>query len=154
MKHIPSSIPGALALLAVTALPASAGLLDGTQPASADDGILSVNEAFQPQTAIFYEGELVIGVTAAPGAYLYRSKFEVTPVDPPHYGLGSMKLEPGEKIHDEHFGDVEVYRKAIEAHFHPGGSHGPRTLRITYQGCLENKVCYPPQSRDVEVISP
>lgn len=146
------SLNGWTAVLLLATCPVQAGLLDGAESVP-DEGILPVSQAFIPQPALFYEGELIVGVTAAPGTYLYRSKFSVEPVDPPHYGLGSMKLPPGEKIHDEHFGEVEVYRNSIEAHFHPGG-RSPRAVRINYQGCLENKVCYPPQSQVVDVMSP
>jgi thiol:disulfide interchange protein DsbD len=143
------------AALVLAAAPTHAGLLGPSDPVEApEDGILPVSQAFVAQSAIFYEGELIVGVTAAPGTYLYKTKFSVEPVDPPRYSMGSMKLPPGEKIHDEHFGEVEVYRNSIEAHFHPGGRVGPSALRINYQGCMENKVCYPPQSQVVDVITP
>ncbi|HKY91745.1 MAG TPA: protein-disulfide reductase DsbD domain-containing protein [Nevskiaceae bacterium] len=142
------------AALVLAVAPTHAGLLSPDPAAQPVDGILPVGQAFVPQTAIFYEGKLIVGITAAPGTYLYKAKFSVEPVDPPRYSLGSMQLPPAEKFHDEHFGDVEIYRNVIEAHFNPGGRKGPSALRINYQGCMENKVCYPPQSRVVDVMSP
>lgn len=138
----------ALALLVFT-LGARAGLLDGNAPD--DQGIPSAEEAFVLQAPLWDGKDLILRWDIAPGCYLYRDKLVVEAAAPQGYALGSAKLPAGEKLRDEHFGEVTVYRDSVLVRFHPRSKTPPQSLRVRYQGCAENKVCYPPQTRVIAV---
>lgn len=140
------------ALLALSAHAADAASL--LKPHDEPAGILAVDEAFQVQPALWQDGRLIVGIDAAPGCYLYRDKFSVVALAPSGYALGKADLPAGEPHHDEHFGDVRVLRERLLAQYRPAASAAPQRVRIRYQGCAENLVCYPPQERvlDVETV--
>lgn len=123
---------------------AQAGLLD--RPKN-DQGIPSVDEAFELQAPLWDGKNLILRWDIAPGCYLYRDKLMVESIAPQDYALGNADLPAGEKLRDAHFGEVRVYRDSVQMRFHPISGQPPQTLRVRYQGCAEDKVCYPPQTR-------
>ena len=143
----------ALACLSVCLLApaASAGLL-GNRPAA--DGIVPVEQAFTLQAPLWDQGKLMLGFEIAPGCYLYRSKLSVEAIEPGGYALGPVQLPQGASHEDEHFGTVEIYRNALEVRFDPDSGQPPTRLRVRFQGCAEDKVCYPMQTRIVDLPSP
>src|SRR5690606_15728675 len=57
---------------------------------------------------------------------------------------------------DEFFGEVETYRQHLIAAFTGAAADGTNaiTLEIKYQGCADLGICYPPQTRTLEVALP
>lgn len=135
------------ALLCLPAL-VQAGLLDGR---NADQGILAVEDAFTLQPPLWDGQELILRWDIAPGCYLYRDKLSAEVIAPANYTLGHASLPPGESLKDPHFGTVSIFRDDVTAHFRPKSGVPPKTLRVRFQGCAENKVCYPPQTRVIDV---
>ncbi|MRI55134.1 protein-disulfide reductase DsbD [Methylobacterium sp. DB1607] len=89
--------------------------------------------------------------TIAPGTYLYRDKIGASD------GSGQdfpVKTAPGETKDDPNFGPTEVYHGAAEAVVPGAALAGVRDVRVTYQGCAEKGICYPPVTRVVEVPAP
>lgn len=130
-----------------------AGFLDKT----ADEaGILPAEQAFVVQPAIWDDGRLVLGIDIARGCYLYKARLSVEAAEPSGYALGPIGLPQGTAHQDEHFGSVEIYRDSVQAVFQPpgGATRALSQLRVRLQGCAENKVCYPMQTRLVNVIQP
>lgn len=89
--------------------------------------------------------------TIAPGTYLYRDKIGASD--------GSDRELPvttaaGETKDDPNFGATEVYHGAAEAVVPGAALAGVRDVRVTYQGCAEKGICYPPVTRVVEVPAP
>ncbi|ACS43806.1 protein-disulfide reductase DsbD [Methylorubrum extorquens] len=89
--------------------------------------------------------------TIAPGTYLYRDRIGASTVTgqwlPIHSAAGETKDDPN-------FGPTEVYHASAEAVV-PGASlAGRRDVRVTYQGCAEKGVCYPPVTETVVVPPP
>lgn len=85
--------------------------------------------------------------------YLYRDKFRFELVDgagKPLTVLAAPEFPRGESKEDELFGRVEVYHHAIAVRLPlrttPPGQ--PATLRVSYQGCAEAGLCYPPQTEE------
>ncbi|WP_428309403.1 protein-disulfide reductase DsbD N-terminal domain-containing protein [Hydrocarboniphaga sp.] len=141
-----------LVLAAPAAFAGGSGLL--LKPHEQTGGILAVDEAFRVQPALWENGQLVIGIDAAPNCYLYRDKFKLSVVEPASLSLISADLPAGETHHDEHFGDVKIIRDRLLVRYKTAASAAPKKVRIRYQGCAENLVCYPPQERvlDVETV--
>lgn len=119
--------------------------------ARADD-FLDVDAAFrlQPQAA---DGRVVLAFEIAPGYYLYRERFAFQPQgDGPQ--PTDIRYPRGEIKHDPNFDQkMEVYHQAvrIEAGFDAKAPAGETVLKVSYQGCAEAGLCYPPKSRLLRV---
>ncbi len=83
--------------------------------------------------------------TIEPGHYLYRDQLEVRTSDGE---LGGVSFPEGEVIHDEYFGESEVYFDRAVLGIDPGTAS---TLELHWQGCAEAGLCYPPQQATVAV---
>ncbi|SFM51257.1 protein-disulfide reductase DsbD [Marinobacter zhejiangensis] len=86
-----------------------------------------------------------------PGHYLYRDRIAITTMDdgvivgPPEYSIA------GDSKEDPFFGLVTVFEQPVTATIPislPAGVN-EANLQVTYQGCAEAGLCYPPQTRDV-----
>jgi thiol:disulfide interchange protein DsbD len=146
-------------LLLVFALPASAsGLLDGRPSAtlggaslnnSAD--FLPVRQAFQLEQVQTAEQDITLRFVIAEGYYLYRHRFEFK-AEPAQMALGTAQLPAGEQKHDEYFGDVEVYHGILDVHIpRPADDQRPFTLAVTFQGCADKGLCYPPETQRLAI---
>lgn len=127
------------------------------KPANAADELLPAEAAFQLGSARRVGDVVRLDWTIAPGYYLYRQRlaFEILP--PSKAALGTPRLPAGAPKHDEHFGDVEIYRELLQAELPVTPARAPLTqLRVRFQGCADAGVCYPPVTRviDVETASP
>ena len=89
--------------------------------------------------------------TIAAGTYLYRDK--IAAADASGREL-PVSLPPSETKDDPNFGPTEVYHGSTEAIVPGVALAGVRAVRITYQGCAEKGICYPPVTRVVEVPAP
>ncbi|CAM3565781.1 protein-disulfide reductase DsbD [Halomonas lysinitropha] len=116
-----------------------------------DEAFLPVLEAFQPSA--WHDGEsLYVGVENAEGYYLYRHQFAIeTTVD--GLELGDPELPPGLAKSDEFLGDVNVFYDSVvfEVPLEPG-HQGPLDVTLTFQGCADAGLCYPPER--VELTAP
>ncbi|CRL49048.1 MULTISPECIES: protein-disulfide reductase DsbD [Pseudomonas] len=142
-------------LLLVLALPATAaGLLD-TRPSSTLGSInnsadfLPVREAFQLSLVDSTPQSIKLRFVATEGYYLYRHRFQFR-ADPAEVTLGVAQLPKGEQKHDEYFGDVEVYHGIIEVEL-PRTDQRAFTLAVTYQGCADKGLCYPPETERLSI---
>ena len=86
----------------------------------------------------------------ADGYYLYRQRMDIKAESPdliltapPAYPRGVVKT-------DAYFGSQEIYRQQVEATVPysriDGGAH-PLQIKVTYQGCADAGLCYPPITR-------
>ncbi|MEQ5802506.1 protein-disulfide reductase DsbD [Halomonas sp. H10-9-1] len=115
--------------------------------ASDDKEFLPVLEAFQ--ASAWHDGEtLFIGMQAEEGYYLYRHQFAVESADPP---LGEPTLPEGTFTSDEFLGDVYTFRDTLvfEVPFEEAAS-GVVPITLTFQGCADAGLCYPPERVDLE----
>ncbi|MDE2348947.1 MAG: protein-disulfide reductase DsbD N-terminal domain-containing protein [Gammaproteobacteria bacterium] len=89
----------------------------------------------------------------AHGYYLYRNKIHVA-AESPDLIVEPLTLPPGALLTDRYFGPQEVYYRRVEGHAAytrlDFGAH-PMQIKLTYQGCAEAGLCYPPI---VKVIYP
>ncbi|MGF6202945.1 protein-disulfide reductase DsbD [Pseudomonas laurylsulfatiphila] len=142
-------------LLLVFALPASAtGLLEN-RPSSSLGSInnsadfLPVREAFQLSLVESTPQSIKLRFVATEGYYLYRHRFQFR-ADPAEVVLGAAKLPDGQKKHDEYFGDVEVYHGILDVEL-PRTDQRAFTLAVTYQGCADKGLCYPPETERLSI---
>ena len=86
----------------------------------------------------------------APGYYIYKQKIGVNPLNK-KIELLSLQLPLGELKEDEFFGESEIYRKslAFSPTFSNSSPEDTFEAEISYQGCAENGICYPPTKRMV-----
>ena len=112
---------------------------------------LPVDEAFALSTETADDGALLAHWDMPDGYYLYRHRFDFTLKDPEAAVLGPAELPPGKDKVDEYFGAVEVYYHRVQARVPIGDAQGPVEVGISYQGCAEAGLCYPPERRWVVV---
>ncbi len=138
--------------LAISGAAAAQGLLG---PTSNEDQFLPVDQAFV-FSAIADGGETVLlDWQIAPGYYLYRHRMSVKTATP-GFSLGEIALPDGKKKTDEFFGDVEVYYDVLGAKLpvvRPGDASSFE-LAVSYQGCADAGLCYPPVTKTVSIEMP
>nr|WP_236645386.1 protein-disulfide reductase DsbD [Aidingimonas lacisalsi] len=117
---------------------------------SSDDNedFLPVNDAFQA-SAWHDDDTLYVGFENAQGYYLYRHRFQIESRD--DTALGDPVLPPGEAKTDEFLGDVNVFydRVVIEVPLKSEAAT-PLPLRVTFQGCADAGLCYPPETIELD----
>lgn len=115
-----------------------------------DREFLPPDQAFALSARFREDGAVVAEWEIADGYYLYRQKFAVTLPAGSGRVIEALSLPPGLKRTDDYFGEVEVfYEKArVVVVLAPLESRDePLELDITYQGCAEAGLCYPPISK-------
>jgi thiol:disulfide interchange protein DsbD len=107
-----------------------------------------------PDVAFRVGGSLEAGVAhvrfvIADGYYLYKQKIEIQ-AESPDLTLRPAQLPPGTQKTDAYFGTQEIYTQQAEILVPysrlDGGAH-PMQLKVTYQGCAEAGLCYPPMTK-------
>src|SRR5258708_21298298 len=87
----------------------------------------------------------------ADGYYLYRHKIEVK-AESPDLVVAAPALPPGVVKTDPYLGTQQVYMQQVEAVVPysriDAGAH-PVQIKVTYQGCAEAGLCYPPITKVV-----
>ena len=92
----------------------------------------------------------------AEGYYLYRDKFRFRTADGSGASLGDAGLPEGLLKDDEYFGPMEVYYGSVAALVPVAGAApgGAVDVDITYQGCADAGLCYPPITKTVSLLLP
>ena len=105
---------------------------------------LPVDQAFALHVERPESGGVVLRWDIAPGYYLYQERLRFTGLPP-----GSEpELPLGEPYHDEFFGDSRIYRDSLEVVI-PAADIA--SLELGWQGCADAGLCYPPQTRTLEL---
>lgn len=137
-----------------------ADILSGQNALGNEPEFLDVDQAFQVDVSR-HQRLLNIRWTVAPGYYLYRERFSFQ-LDPKDSGaqLGTAQFPGKGKMKDDPaFGWVEVYDHDVEIQVSLEGALSESlTLVLSYQGCADAGLCYPPQTRrfplaDVPVVT-
>ncbi len=112
---------------------------------------LPVDEAFALSAQVDGDGALSVRWAIADGYYLYRHRFGFKVGEADGTRLGEPEIPPGKPKVDEYFGAVEVYYHNAQARVPVRAAPGPLEVGISYQGCADAGLCYPPQTRWVTV---
>jgi thioredoxin:protein disulfide reductase len=93
----------------------------------------------------------------AEGYYLYRDRLRFKVRDTPPVKLGTPELPQGDVKQDEFIGKTVVYHHSLEARLpliRDSSGAVPLELDLTYQGCAEAGLCYPPITKTVALTLP
>ncbi|MBS3803431.1 MAG: protein-disulfide reductase DsbD [Oleiphilaceae bacterium] len=139
------------AVAMLLALTISAGALaQGSVFGDGDSQFLPVDEAL-PFSYSTTENGVVLKWDITPEHYLYKERFSLESKTP-GVTLGEPAFSAtGTTTEDEYFGRVTVFYDPVQAEVPislPAGVDEAE-LTVTYQGCANAGLCYPPQSRDV-----
>lgn len=133
----------------VLALPVSSSASEAGAWLSEEPQFLPVDEAFV-LTATLQPNRVVVARWEMPaGYYLYRHQFDagLNAFDS-GAALGAMRIPEGKAKFDEFFGDVEVYYGSAAVQLPVVGTlPDGAELSISYQGCADAGLCYPPEVR-------
>jgi thiol:disulfide interchange protein DsbD len=121
-------------------------LIAAILPARALEAPLPMDEAFVPGIARQDDGRLAITWTIADGYYLYRDFLAAE--DEGNRPI-TLQTEPGTVKDDPGFGTTEVYYQKASARI----ANAPPLIRLTYQGCQDGGLCYPPTTRAIDAAA-
>ena len=115
-------------------------------------GVESNETDFLPPDAAFRvsartEGSMVrVRWVIADKYYLYRKRIDIE-AESPDLTVAAPVLPKGKIKNDPYLGIQEIYQQQVEATVaytrYDGGAH-PLQIKVTYQGCAEGGLCYPP----------
>jgi thiol:disulfide interchange protein DsbD len=133
------------------------GLLrDG--PDAGTEEFLPADQAFRFAASVAGPDRLDLFWEIADGYYLYHDKFSFTVVrGAVDIGRGKVDVPAGKVKHDENFCDVEVNTGDVSVSLplhRTAAGPVPIVLKVGYQGCKDNEVCYPPVTREVALTLP
>lgn len=142
------------ALNAVIAAARSSAATAGNAATAAAEP-LPMDDAFVLSAKVGADRSLVFDWTMPPGYYLYRDRFSLktAAADTP----APLQWAAGERHRDPQFGEVTVFHRHAQLRVPlPAGTTLPTQLPVTltYQGCLEDVVCYPPTTKRLNVAVP
>ncbi|MEW6994255.1 protein-disulfide reductase DsbD [Colwelliaceae bacterium MEBiC 14330] len=114
---------------------------------SNDNEFLKVDDAF---VFNFYQNgnKIEINFDIAEGYYLYRHQFKFKSN---HAVFSSVALPTGIDHEDEFFGVQKVFTESLAFSIDIEQASANDSLKITYQGCAEKGLCYPPTSKVVQL---
>jgi len=143
-------------LAGLDALTGGRGNSPGLALDPAGDLPLPAEQAFRFEAVVAGPEMLMLRFAPAPGYYLYRDRnsFSLT-------GDGAALMPPqwpgAQTYRDEHFGEVMVYFDPVDVPLPLQRLRAEPTevsLRVTFQGCQDNGICYPPMTREVRLSLP
>jgi len=105
------------------------------------------DEAFRFDVAQGEEEGVELSWSIAPGYYLYRGRIAAS-LDGKPFKVTTTR---GETKDDPNFGPTEVYHHEATAYLDAVPETGE--LRVTYQGCGENTICYPPITKVIDLAT-
>jgi thioredoxin:protein disulfide reductase len=152
MQRTPTTAFLSLLLMFTLGAPGSAGAkpywMRGIE--SNDTDFLPPDIAFRVSARV--DGNaLKVRWVIADGYYLYKQKIEVR-AESPDLMVSAPQLPPGVVKTDPYLGTQEIFTQQVEAQVPytriDAGAH-PIQIKVTYQGCAEAGLCYPPITKVV-----
>ncbi|MXZ80956.1 MAG: protein-disulfide reductase DsbD [Gammaproteobacteria bacterium] len=114
---------------------------------------LDVDEAFRVEDLSIGLQSISGHFVIEPGYYLYRDKVGVM-LD--ELSLAVRIPQEPEQYADPTFGTTDVHRTdfSFSASRPTTSAAGPAVVTLTYQGCAEGAICYPPVTRQFNLVAP
>lgn len=129
------------------------GDLFSFESSPASDEILDPEIAFRVTAHVVSENNIELNWDIEPGYYLYKNKFAVESAHP-NLTLGAYAFPTGKLKQDIAFGEVEVYynNTNVSVPFQlTDAILNEFDITVSYQGCKEDSVCYPPIKKTLTV---
>jgi thioredoxin:protein disulfide reductase len=123
---------------------------------SSEDQFLQPDQAFRFDATAEGTDQVRLNWEIADGYYLYRTRIKVITASPAAQ-LGALQMPAGQIKNDEYFGRQEIYHlelRALVPVARAGVGSLDLPLKVTYQGCAEAGLCYPPITKEVTVHLP
>jgi thioredoxin:protein disulfide reductase len=116
--------------------------------ANATDDFLTADKAFvlTVEQSLANHADLQLHWKIAQGYYLYRDRINVTATASGSQAI--MDRPAGERKEDPNFGVMEVYRHTATVTVNAPSA---KELTVTWQGCADAGLCYPPQTQKIAV---
>ena len=111
---------------------------------------ISPDEAFKMSISKLGDKEIQISWDIEEGYYLYMGMFEFS-TDQDNANILSIEMPDGLKKKDEFFGDVDVYYQSTYAKLVFDNINDNTDLIVTYQGCADAGLCYPPIKKNISL---
>lgn len=141
----PSTIMRIIATFILFIFSSYAAAFNFGSPFQSEPEFLPVDQAFSLSVNSDDTGQVWATWQIADGYYLYRHQLSVDSDSASNIRFKS--IPKGEIKQDPYFGEVEVYHQQLKL---PLEIDNPRpyqaSFTLTYQGCAERGLCYPPQS--------
>lgn len=115
-------------------------------PAHASDNFLPPDQAFKLSVTQENQGQVRLNWQISQGYYLYREQMKIEAE--PAGSVQHVEFPSGTIKSDEFFGESEVYHNNVEVLVNTLDAHA---LTIGWQGCADAGLCYPPQTRRMEL---
>jgi len=127
------------------------------KPKTTQADLLPAEQAFRFFVVVNDTGALKVTWEIAPGYYLYREKIRLELNSLAGSRLGDYTIPKGTAIHDEAFGQVEIFHEQLSFELpvlRTQATAQTVTLLANFQGCADRGVCYPPMSQKIELKLP
>ncbi len=123
---------------------------------SGEDEFLDPDAAFVLSAAAAGPDAIAARWEIEDGYYLYRDKFRFRVADTTGGSLGEAGFPAGRMKDDEYFGPMEVYYGSVAALVPVVRAAGSNLIDVdvTYQGCADAGLCYPPITKTVSLLLP
>ena len=142
MKAVLRSLGGAAVLLALCGA-----------AAAQEPKFLPPDQVFHVSATAAGANAIRLDWTIRGGYYLYRERMKVA--GPDGTPLGALQLPQGQIKVDKYFGREEIYRNAVSGTVAVPGAAAATArnlpVRVTYQGCADAGLCYPPITKTLTV---
>jgi thiol:disulfide interchange protein DsbD len=119
-----------------------------------EDEILHPDEAFILSARLDANNVIQTNILMADNIYMYLDKVRIAMVDGEGHALGAISLPKGKKKVDEFLGPTEVIYGQVDVSIpiiSDDGASSQFALSYQYQGCVENRICYPPITKYLSV---
>jgi thiol:disulfide interchange protein DsbD len=127
-------------------------ILDRAKPqlVESDDEYLDPDVAFVLTAGAQSANNVQLNWRIADGYYLYKQRIKFEPVNAAQ-PVGALVLPKGLPHSDEYFGEQEIYRQSLDASFSVPPGAKSADVKVTYQGCADAGLCYPPITKVLNV---
>jgi len=141
-----AACPGQVLAASANALDA---VLDQSRQSARKDDFLPPEQAFRLSGSVPDAAHVRLDWVIAPGYYLYRDRIKISE---DRGRTGAPEFPPGQVKSDEYFGKQVVYHDELIASVPildktAAAPAQALSLQVTYQGCAEAGLCYPPITR-------